>query len=182
LQVLAVPKISTRDTVFKTTNHQGHSVDVPIPAGTRLSVNIVGLHHNRKHLLRHLARPMLIIEIGQRDIGRIPWCSTPKGFSGNITRTRSFPLLLEHVRALAGGMCLDERLLINLVDMNHRFAEVEILAALCLMVLHYDIEVTEDPEYEGETFEERKARVLNARMHVITLAAKKIPLTFKRRT
>jgi hypothetical protein len=71
----------------------------------------------------------------------------------------------------------------NLVDplRIYRFAEVEILAVLCLMVLHYKIEVTEDPKYAAETFEERKARVLNAGMHVITLVAQKIPLTFKRR-
>lgn len=55
------------------------------------------------------------------------------------------------------------------------------LAVLCLMVLHYEIEVTEDPKYGAETFEERKARVMKAGMHVITLVAEKIPLTFKRR-
>lgn len=63
----------------------------------------------------------------------------------------------------------------------HRFAEVQMLAVLCLMVLHYEIEVTEDPKYGAETFEERKARVMKAGMHVITLVAEKIPLTFKRR-
>jgi hypothetical protein len=55
------------------------------------------------------------------------------------------------------------------------------LAVLCLMTLHYEIEVTEGPKYEAETFEERKSRVLKAGMHVITLVAEKIPLTFKRR-
>jgi len=96
---------------------------------------------------------------------------------------RSFPFPLEHGRALAGGMLLDARPAISFVDplSVYRFAEVEILAVLCLMVLHYKIEVTEDPKYAAETFEERKARVLKAGMHVITLVAEKIPLTFRRR-
>jgi len=64
LQAIAVPKVSTQDTVFTTTDHQGRSVDVPIPAGTPLNVNIVGLHHNRKQLLCRLARHILIAEIG----------------------------------------------------------------------------------------------------------------------
>ena len=95
---------------------------------------------------------------------------------------RSFPFPSEHDRVLAGGMSLDGRLM-NLVDILHipRFAEVQMLAVLCLMTLHYEIEVTEDPKYEAETFEERKARLLKAGMHVITLVAEKIPLTFKRR-
>jgi hypothetical protein len=96
---------------------------------------------------------------------------------------RSFPFPSGHDRAWAGGISLDERLITNLVDILriHRFAEVEILAVLCLMVLRYEIEVTEDPEYGAETFEERKARVLKAGMHVITLVAEKVPLTFRRR-
>jgi len=53
------------------------------------------------------------------------------------------------------------------------------LAVLCLMILHYEIEVTEDPKYGAETFEERKARVMKAGMHVITLVAEKIPLTLQ---
>ena len=96
---------------------------------------------------------------------------------------RSFPFLSEHGRVLAGGMSSNERLIISFVDILRirRFAEVQMLAVLCLMVLHYEIEVTEDPKYRGETFEERKARVMKAGMHVITLVAEKIPLTFKRR-
>ena len=55
LQGISVPKVSTRDTVFTTTDHQGRSVDVPIPTGSQLNVNIVGLHHNCRHLLYSLA-------------------------------------------------------------------------------------------------------------------------------
>ena len=55
LQAISVPKVSTRETVFTTTDHQGRSVDVPIPTGAQLLVNIVGLHHNCRHLLCRLA-------------------------------------------------------------------------------------------------------------------------------
>jgi len=55
-------------------------------------------------------------------------------------------------------------------------SEVQMLAVLCLMILHYEIEVTEDPKYGAETFEERESsrnEGRNARHYF--LVAEKIP-------
>ena len=41
-----------------------------------------------------------------------------------------------------------------------RFAEIEQIAVLAIIVLHYRITVLEEPQYAHETVEERKARVL----------------------
>jgi hypothetical protein len=40
-----------------------------------------------------------------------------------------------------------------------RFSEIEGIAAITMFVSRYKIEVKEEPEFVGETFEERYARV-----------------------
>jgi hypothetical protein len=42
----------------------------------------------------------------------------------------------------------------------NRFFETEAVAALTLLVSRYKIDVKEEPQFAGETFEERKARIL----------------------
>ena len=62
-----------------------------------------------------------------------------------------------------------------------RFAEIESITTLGLMVMHYEISVTEDPRFVHETWEQRRDRVMGACMGSITLNPKGVPLTFKRR-
>jgi len=66
-------------------------------------------------------------------------------------------------------------------NLSRRFAEVEALAVLTLMVLHYKIEVREEPQYVAENFEQRKERILKGNVAAITLVADGVSLTFKRR-
>ena len=66
-------------------------------------------------------------------------------------------------------------------DLLRRFAEVEALAVLTLMVLHYKIEVTEELQYATENFEQRKERILKGSVTALTLVADGVSLTFKRR-
>ena len=63
----------------------------------------------------------------------------------------------------------------------YRFAEVEALAVLTLMVLTYDIQVTEEPQSAAQTFEQRKERILKADVAGLSLAANGVSVTFKRR-
>ena len=49
------------------------------------------------------------------------------------------------------------------------------------MVLHYKIEVTEEPQYAAENFEQRKERILKGSVRSVTLVADGVSLTFKRR-
>jgi len=67
------------------------------------------------------------------------------------------------------------------IDGMARFAEVEMLAVLSTVLEKYRIEVTEDPKYEFETANERKARVLDAHHGILTLIPCKTSLTFKKR-
>ena len=49
-----------------------------------------------------------------------------------------------------------------------RFAETEGIAAITMLVSRYKIEVKEEPEFVGETFEERYARVTAFRQSLST--------------
>lgn len=51
---------------------------------------------------------------------------------------------------------------------NGRFAETEAVAALTLLVSQYRIEVKAEPQFAGETFEQRKARVLRTNVRFTT--------------
>ena len=49
-----------------------------------------------------------------------------------------------------------------------RFFETEGIAALAMLVSQYKITIPEEPQFAGETFEEKKSRILSARQ-VLTL-------------
>ena len=49
-----------------------------------------------------------------------------------------------------------------------RFAETESIAVLAMLVSQYKITIEEEPRFAGETFEERKSRILSAQ-HGLTL-------------
>ena len=44
--------------------------------------------------------------------------------------------------------------------LGFRFTEIELIAVLSVIILHYRITVLEEPQYAHETAEERKMRVL----------------------
>ncbi|KAK0202382.1 cytochrome P450 [Desarmillaria ectypa] len=60
------------------------------------------------------------------------------------------------------------------------FAETEAIAVITLLISRYKIEVTEEPQFWGETFEERKNRLLKSKSGV-SLTPLPMPLTFRRR-
>jgi len=64
--------------------------------------------------------------------------------------------------------------------LGKRFAEMEIVAVLCMIIPRYKIEVRDEPQFVGESFEVRKERVLRTRQG-LTTTPEKVPLTFKRR-
>ncbi|EKM52724.1 uncharacterized protein PHACADRAFT_126770 [Phanerochaete carnosa HHB-10118-sp] len=64
--------------------------------------------------------------------------------------------------------------------LGRRFFETEGIAILTMLVSRYTIEVKEEPEFAGETFEERKERILHAKGG-LTLTPIRMPLVFKRR-
>ncbi|KDQ58619.1 hypothetical protein JAAARDRAFT_176655 [Jaapia argillacea MUCL 33604] len=64
---------------------------------------------------------------------------------------------------------------------GRRFFETEGIAILTMLVSKYKIEVKEEPEFAGETFEERKTRLLAAKPG-LTLTPIRVPLVFTRRS
>jgi len=64
--------------------------------------------------------------------------------------------------------------------LGRRFFETEGIAIMTLMVSKYKIEIKEESEFVGETFEERYARVTAFKQGLTTSPAR-MPLVFKRR-
>ncbi|EKM76286.1 hypothetical protein AGABI1DRAFT_45036, partial [Agaricus bisporus var. burnettii JB137-S8] len=64
---------------------------------------------------------------------------------------------------------------------GRKFAEIESLVAITMLVSRYKIAVQEEPRFAGETWEEKKKRVLTS-TKVLTLKPVKVPLVFTRRS
>ncbi|KAJ3484828.1 hypothetical protein NLI96_g5371 [Meripilus lineatus] len=64
--------------------------------------------------------------------------------------------------------------------LGRRFAELESIVALTMFFSKYRVEIKEEPQFAGETFEQKKERVLDT-MPRLTITPVRIPLVFKRR-
>ncbi|KAI0252522.1 cytochrome P450 [Lactifluus subvellereus] len=64
--------------------------------------------------------------------------------------------------------------------LGRRFFETEGIAIVTMLVSRYKIEVKEEPEFAGETFEQRYARI-TAFKQSLTAIPLRVPLVFKRR-
>jgi len=64
--------------------------------------------------------------------------------------------------------------------LGKRFFETESIAVITMMMLKYRVEVKEEPEFAGETFEQRFARVTASEQY-LTNTPTRVPLVFKRR-
>lgn len=75
-------------------------------------------------------------------------------FSGGVRSClgRRFVVCLTHTVAVH-----------SLIGMDSRFAELETIVAITMLLQHYKIAVKEEPQFAGETFEQRKERVLKAK-------------------
>lgn len=63
---------------------------------------------------------------------------------------------------------------------GRKFAETEGTAVLAMLVSQYKITIKEEPQFAGETFEERKTRILTTSQS-LTLTPSRVPLTLTRR-
>ena len=59
-----------------------------------------------------------------------------------------------------------------------RFSEIEQIAVLSVIVLHYRITVLEEPQYAHETIEERKRRVLATNRQMLLVKPVRTPVVF----
>ncbi|KDR79851.1 hypothetical protein GALMADRAFT_265094 [Galerina marginata CBS 339.88] len=65
--------------------------------------------------------------------------------------------------------------------LGRKFFETEGIAVLTMLVSRYKISIKEEPQFAGETLEQRKARVFRTD-NALTLTPLRVPLTFTRRT
>jgi len=93
------------------------------------------------------------------------------------TRTHSYLSLLVQGRVLAGGKSSTDRETVLTKCYVVRFSEIEEIAALSVIVLHYKITVLDEPEYAHETAEERKMRVLAPQTQFVVKPAR-TPMVF----
>ena len=61
--------------------------------------------------------------------------------------------------------------------MCFRFSEIEQIAVLSVVILHYTITVLDEPQYALETAQERKARVLQRHKQLLVKPVR-VPLVF----
>ncbi|KAL1760658.1 cytochrome P450 [Schizophyllum commune] len=64
--------------------------------------------------------------------------------------------------------------------LGRKFAETEGVAMMVSLISRYQFEVMEEPQFAGETFSQRKERVLKTAVG-LTLTPARVPLTFRRR-
>jgi len=63
---------------------------------------------------------------------------------------------------------------------GRRFAEIEAIAVISILVSQFKFAIKEEPQFAAETFEQRKARILSSR-YVMTETPLRVPLVFNRR-
>jgi len=63
---------------------------------------------------------------------------------------------------------------------GRKFFEIESVVILTMLVSRYRIEIKEEPEFAGESFEEKSARLLKSKPG-LTMTPIRVPLVFRRR-
>ena len=88
-----------------------------------------------------------------------PHAFKPERFHGDWPRDAFLPFS-SGARACLGRRCVFPSPLQSFCrSQRHRFFETEGIAILTMLVSRYKITVKEEPQFAGETFEQRKARI-----------------------
>ena len=182
-QVPHIPKVSAFDTTLHTKNKNGETVVIPCPKGTQIKLSAIALHLSRK-----LEQQWNKNETEGRFTAKYwhdPNAFNPDRFLGDWDRDAFIPFstgprscigkryarIFFHLKKVSG----------NEYSFTVRFAEIESITTLALMVIHYEISVTENPIFAHETWEQRRDRVMDAVQGTLTVGPTGVPLTFKRR-
>ncbi|KAG0698603.1 cytochrome P450 [Suillus ampliporus] len=95
-----------------------------------------------------------------------PYTFKPERFLGDWNRDAFLPFSGGKLQSMCTG---------------RKFSETEATAVLTILLSRYTISIKDEPQFAGETYEQRKTRILDARSH-LTLAPTRLPLVFRRRT
>ncbi|KAG2062586.1 cytochrome P450 [Suillus decipiens] len=146
--VCIVPKTSAEDTTFTVTDVNGTLKTVVVPKGLNLTLDVPALHYNPKYW-------------------EDPFTFKPERFLGDWNR--------DAFLAFSSGECLNILPRTNLKMPTQMkaiegvFSETEGAAVLTILISQYTISIKDEPQFAGETYEQRKARVLHAQT-MLTLA------------
>ncbi|PPQ67222.1 hypothetical protein CVT26_007295 [Gymnopilus dilepis] len=163
--VVNIPKVSAEDTVLTVGNAFGEKKTFPIPKDTRVSINVPGLHYNPRYWDEPEAfKPERFLKPDWPRDAFIPFSA------GEFLIDFCALHFVTHSSTLLGvRSCL-----------GRKFFETEGIAVLTLLVSKFKITIKDEPEFAGETFEQRKERVLR-NTNRLTLTPTRVPLTFTRR-
>lgn len=181
-QVINIPRLSEEDTTLTVGNAAGEKLIIPVLKGARIIIDPPGLHYNRGgfyywfgndwflpffflwssllerssffqtcSILRRLAkrcvhtvqRWWVLLTRGPLKCSFFYWLSRPSRLSRKKVNLLFWNLIKQY-----------------LIKFLKRFSETEAVAALTMLVSHYKITIKEEPQFAGETFEQRKTRVL----------------------
>ncbi|EDR04917.1 uncharacterized protein LACBIDRAFT_303797 [Laccaria bicolor S238N-H82] len=158
-------KQSAEDTTLNASNSRGEKTTIPVPKGTQLQISAPGVHYNPRYWEDpHAFKPSRFLNPDWPRDAFIPFSAGPRACIG-----RKFVIPRFHQLTLHG-----------LTDLRRRFFETEGIAILTMLVTKYKITVKEEPQFAGETFEQRKERIMKA-IGAITLTPIRVPLVFSRR-
>ncbi|KAK0184547.1 cytochrome P450 [Armillaria mellea] len=140
---VTIPKTSVEDTIFVSTNKAGECKTIPVPQGSIVRFDVVGLHHNSRYW-------------------KDPETFNLLRFLGDWPREAFMPF------SQGAHACMGQKYILNslsstLLMTTHRFSETEGVAVLTTLILRYKFTVNGKP---GETFEAKKERVLKMRMDI----------------
>lgn len=124
----------------------GEKLTVPCPKGTGIIMHTTGLHYNRQLLCLRRRAGEPDKPLSSARYWKDPHAFNPSRFLGDWPRDAFVPF------SAGTRACL-----------GRRFSETEGVAILTYMIKHFRVEVLEEPQYAGETFEQRKKRLLRCR-------------------
>ncbi|KAH6911859.1 cytochrome P450 [Coprinopsis sp. MPI-PUGE-AT-0042] len=142
--VTGILKVAAEDTTLTIGNQLGEKT-VPVPKGTRVTIDTAGLHYNPRY-----------------------W-PDPEEFKPDRFLDPDWPRDAFLPFSAGPRVCI-----------GRKFFETEGIAALTMIILRYKVTVKEEPQFSGETFEQKKARI-TANRQGPTLAPIRVPLVFTRR-
>ncbi|KAI9449693.1 cytochrome P450 [Russula earlei] len=157
-----IPKVAAEDTTLTVSNAEGGQTTFPVPSGTEIHLHVAGLHYNPRYWKDpHRFRPERFLGDWPKD-AFIP-------FSQGISQSHQDSLSMSQKRIAGARACL-----------GRRFFETQGIAVMAMLVSKYKIEIKEEPQFAGETFEERYARI-TAFEQVLTTTPLRVPLVLRRR-
>ncbi|PPQ79631.1 hypothetical protein CVT25_003216 [Psilocybe cyanescens] len=150
-----IPKTSIEDTTLVATNSNGDKITVPVPKGTDINILAAGLHYNPRYWEDpHSFRPARFLKDWPRD-AFFPFSAGARACLGKKYVVHKF-MEYQYISS-------------PYFNVIFRFFETEAVATLAMLVSRYKITIKEEPQFAGETFEQRKTRVMACERFLTTV-------------